>query len=54
MGMKIAIKKYDDKNAVTKIDYFYNNCKGIGDFILELNTELQKQGYNIRLAKVKE
>ena len=54
MGMKIAIIELDKENKAQKIDYFRNNTKGIGDFIILLNKELRKNNYNIRIAKVEE
>ena len=51
MGIKIAIIELNEKNKAEKIDYFKNNAKGIGDFIILLNEELKKNNYNIRLGK---
>ncbi len=54
MGLKIAILKFDKENKAQKIDYFRNNTKGIGDFIILLNEELKKNNYNIRIKKLEE
>lgn len=53
MGMKIAIVGLNDDKKAEKIDYFYNNTKGIGDFLILLNEELNKHNYNIKIGKVK-
>lgn len=54
MGLKIAIIEFDEENKAQKIDYFRNNTKGIGDFLILLNKELKKNNYNIRIKKVEE
>ena len=54
MGIKIAIVEFDKNNKAKKIDYFRNNTKGIGDFLILLNKELSKNNYNIRIRKVEE
>ena len=54
MGLKIAILKFDKENKVQKIDYFRNNTKGIGDFLILLNKELERNNYNIRITRVEE
>ena len=54
MGMKIAIIEFDKENKAQKIDYFRNNTKGIGAFLILLNKELRKNNYNIRITKVDE
>lgn len=54
MGLKIAIVEFDKENKAQKIDYFRNNTKGIGDFLILLNSELRKNNYNIRITKVDE
>lgn len=54
MGMKIAIVEFDKENKSRKIDYFKNNTKGIGDFLILLNKELRKNNYNLRIKKVEE
>lgn len=54
MGMKIAIIKFDNDKKAEKISYFYNNTKGINDFIHLLNKELQKENYDIRISNVRE
>lgn len=54
MGLKIAIIKFDKENKVQKIDYFRNNSKGIGDFLILLNEELNKNNYNIKITRVEE
>lgn len=54
MGMKIAIIEFDKENKAQKTDYFRNNTKGIGDFLILLNKELRKNNYNIRISKVEE
>lgn len=54
MGMKIAIIEFDKENKAQKIDYFRNNTKGIGDFLILLNKELRKNNYNIRISKIEE
>lgn len=47
MGLKIAI--YDKKKEDGFI--FENNCKGIGDFLIQLNTELYKHNFDLRIGK---
>lgn len=47
MGVKIAI--YDKKKEDGFI--FENNCKGIGDFLIQLNTELYKHNFDLRIGK---
>lgn len=54
MGLKIAIIEFDKENKVQKIDYFRNNTKGVGDFLILLNQELKKNNYNIKITKVEE
>lgn len=54
MGIKIAIIEFDKNMKAQKIDYFKNNTKGIGDFLILLNQELKKHNYNIRINKVSE
>lgn len=52
MGTKIAIIEFDKNMKAQKIDYFKNNAKGIGDFLILLNQELKKHNYSIRINKV--
>lgn len=54
MGIKVAIVEEDDEGKAKRIDYFCNDAKGIGDFIIKLNEELYKNNYNIRINKIKE
>ena len=54
MGTKIAIVKLDRNKKAERINYFYNNTKGIGDFLILLNKELNKNNYDIRIGKVEE
>ena len=46
--------KFDKENKVQRIDYFRNNTKGIGDFLILLNKELERNNYNIRITRVEE
>ena len=48
MGMKITV--YDFKKQKSFI--FKNDTKGIGDFLIKLNTELKKNDIDIRLGKL--
>ena len=50
MGMKIAV--YDFKSE--KGFMFENDTKGIGDFLIKLNTELKNNDFDLRLGKIGE
>lgn len=51
MGMKLAIVQKNDNGKADKIDYFRNNSKGIGDFIILLNEQFIKNNINVRIGK---
>lgn len=50
MGIRIAV--YDCKSQ--KHFIFENNAKGIGDFLIKLNTELKNNDFDLRLGKLGE
>lgn len=54
MGMKLAIVQKNDKGKVEKINYFKNNTKGIGDFMLLLNEQFIKNNINVQIGKVED
>lgn len=47
MGTRYAIRNKD----CSKCDVFENTAKGIGDFVIDLNTFLFENGYDLRIGK---
>lgn len=54
MGMKLAIVQKNDNGKAEKINYFRNNTKGIGDFVILLNKQFIKNNINVQIGKVKD